>query len=149
MAQKDNRWKDHEIRCLRDRTTEFWSLAPDSDLLLVFWELSRIRRRRGVSWFTGVLYRVPWSWPFWPHCRGSPTTIQLLQATTTHSRLPLSCWLPFRSITDYLTHRNTLIYLYLDLQSEYHHLSLRLFFDPSCATDKRKEQIEFQYSRQE
>jgi hypothetical protein len=29
----------------------------------------------GVSWFTGVLYFVPWSWPLWPHCRGSLTTI--------------------------------------------------------------------------
>jgi hypothetical protein len=30
---------------------------------------------------------------------------------------------------------NTLIYLYLDLQSEYYHLSLHFFFDPCRATD--------------
>jgi hypothetical protein len=30
---------------------------------------------------------------------------------------------------------NALIYLYLDLQSEYNQLSLHLFFDPSLATD--------------
>jgi hypothetical protein len=52
-----------------------------------------------------------------------------------YSRLPFSCRLPFRSITDYLTHGNTLIYLYLDLQSESNHLFLHLVFDPICATD--------------
>jgi hypothetical protein len=57
------------------------------------------------------------------------TMLQLFQDTITYSRLP------FRSITDYLTLGNTLIYLYLDLQSEYNHLSLYLFLDPSCATD--------------
>jgi len=31
---------------------------------------------------------------------------------------------------------NTLIYLYLDLQSEYYQLSVHFFFDPSLATDK-------------
>jgi hypothetical protein len=60
---------------------------------------------------------------------------RLFQATAIYSRLPFSCRLPFRSITDYLTHGNTLIYLYLDLQSESNHLSLHLVFDPSCATD--------------
>jgi hypothetical protein len=54
---------------------------------------------------------------------------RLFQATAIYSRLP------FRSITDYLTHGNTLIYLYLDLQSESNHLFLHLVFDPSCATD--------------
>jgi hypothetical protein len=63
------------------------------------------------------------------------TMLQLFQDTITYSRLPFSCRLPFRSITDYLTHGNTLIYLYLDLQSKYNHLSLYLFLDPSCATD--------------
>jgi hypothetical protein len=65
---------------------------------------------------------------------GSPTTIPgysyIFQATVLYSRLP------FRSITDYLTHGNALIYLYLDLQSESNHLFLHLVFDPSCATDK-------------
>ena len=32
---------------------------------------------------------------------------------------------------------NTLIYLYLDLQSEYYQLSLHFFFDPCRATDTR------------
>jgi hypothetical protein len=50
----------------------------------------------------------------------------IFQATAIYSRLPFSCRLPFRSITDYLTHGNTLIYLYLDLQSESNHLSLHL-----------------------
>ena len=33
-------------------------------------------------------------------------------------------------------HGNTLIYLYLDLQSEYYQLSLHFFFDPCRATDR-------------
>jgi hypothetical protein len=33
---------------------------------------------------------------------------------------------------------NTLIYLYLDLQSEYYQLSLHFFFDPGLATDRMK-----------
>jgi hypothetical protein len=60
---------------------------------------------------------------------------RLFQATAIYSRLPFSCRLPFRSITDYLTHGNTLIYLYLDPQSKSNHLSLHLVFDPRCATD--------------
>jgi hypothetical protein len=63
------------------------------------------------------------------------TTLQLFLDVITYSRLPFSCRLPFRSTTDYLTHGNTLIYLYLDLQSESNHLFLHLVFDPSCATD--------------
>jgi hypothetical protein len=75
--------------------------------------------RKLVSWFTGVLYFVPWSWPLWPHCRGSPTTIPgysyIPGYSNIYSRLPFSYRLLFRSTTNYLTHGNTLIYLYLDL----------------------------------
>jgi hypothetical protein len=64
------------------------------------------------------------------------TTLQLFLDIITYSRLLFSCRLPFRSTTDYLTHGNTLIYLYLDLQSESNHLFLHLVFDPICATDR-------------
>jgi hypothetical protein len=54
-----------------------------------------------------------------------------------YSRILFSYRLPFRSITNYLIYRNTLIYLYLDLWSESNYLFLYLVFDPSCATDKK------------
>jgi hypothetical protein len=63
------------------------------------------------------------------------TTLQLFLDIITYSRLPFSCKLPLRSTTDYLTHGNTLTYLYLDPQLESNHLFLHLVFNPICAAD--------------
>ena len=41
---------------------------------------------------------------------------------------------------------NTLIYLYLDLQSEYYQLSLHFFFDPGLATDMKDPNDEIMYN---